>query len=204
MLNLIRWKDLLHGSDRRTPAASHGNPADRAGKRGAARTGTEPATLDPLPRAGTTFGELIGWRVWFMARGYLRSIGTHSTIWVPGEPMSGDPGDYDDVGVYAWKLKRHAVRQAILIGGRGKEGRVITIVGRVQMWGEVVEHELGYRAQFAKILSLDIADSIAVALDAQFRIEDQINADEKNETLLVRLRRVYGLTDDGHGSIESL
>lgn len=29
------------------------------------------------------------------------------------------------------------------------------VVGTVKMWGEVVEHQFGYRAQFAKLNSLD-------------------------------------------------
>lgn len=31
------------------------------------------------------------------------------------------------------------------------------VVGSVLLWGEVVEHERGYRAEFAKIASLDAA-----------------------------------------------
>jgi hypothetical protein len=29
------------------------------------------------------------------------------------------------------------------------------LFGKVKIWGEVVEHELGYRSQFGKIVSLD-------------------------------------------------
>lgn len=32
-----------------------------------------------------------------------------------------------------------------------------TIYGTVALWGDIVEHELGYRAQFARVLSIDHA-----------------------------------------------
>jgi hypothetical protein len=34
-------------------------------------------------------------------------------------------------------------------------GRAILLFGKVKIWGEVVEHEAGYRSQFGKIISLD-------------------------------------------------
>ena len=30
--------------------------------------------------------------------------------------------------------------------------------GKVKIWGEIVEHETGYRSQFGKIMSLDHGD----------------------------------------------
>lgn len=32
------------------------------------------------------------------------------------------------------------------------------LFGRVKIWGEIVEHEAGYRSEFAKIVSLDYGD----------------------------------------------
>jgi len=32
------------------------------------------------------------------------------------------------------------------------------LFGRVKIWGEVVEHENGYRSQFGRIVSLDYGD----------------------------------------------
>jgi hypothetical protein len=34
-------------------------------------------------------------------------------------------------------------------------GTASLLFGRVKIWGEVVEHEWGYRSQFGKIVSLD-------------------------------------------------
>ena len=32
------------------------------------------------------------------------------------------------------------------------------LFGKVKIWGEIVEHEAGYRSEFAKIVSLDYGD----------------------------------------------
>jgi hypothetical protein len=37
-------------------------------------------------------------------------------------------------------------------------GRAILVFGKVKIWGEIVEHEAGYRSQFGKIISLDYGD----------------------------------------------
>src|SRR5262249_54717968 len=37
-------------------------------------------------------------------------------------------------------------------------GRASLLFGRVKIWGEVVEHEWGYRSEFGKIVSLDYGD----------------------------------------------
>jgi hypothetical protein len=34
------------------------------------------------------------------------------------------------------------------------------LFGKVKIWGEVVEHELGFRSQFGKIASLDYGDPV--------------------------------------------
>ncbi len=32
------------------------------------------------------------------------------------------------------------------------------LFGKIKIWGEIVEHEAGYRSQFGKIVSLDYGD----------------------------------------------
>jgi hypothetical protein len=34
----------------------------------------------------------------------------------------------------------------------------VFVFGKVKIWGEVVEHEWGYRSEFARIVSLDYGD----------------------------------------------
>jgi len=48
----------------------------------------------------------------------------------------------------------------------------------VKIWGEIVEHEAGYRSEFGKIVSLDYGDP----------------------ELLERFRRVYGLNAEPESS----
>lgn len=137
-----------------------------------------PDLFKPLPSVVTT-GELIGHRLWWLINGHLYSL-AHEQHWEPGEVMEGDvDSEIRDTGVeggvysyndaercrnegtqfgrmldrmsYHWSLwsssltERHAyIRNADAV-----------ICGTVKLWGQVVEHEDGYRAQFARIASLD-------------------------------------------------
>lgn len=105
------------------------------------------APCESLPRADPIVGELVGWRVWFICEGYLRSFSA-GYIWLPDEPMTGVPSDYGDAGVWAFKNKTAAFAKAT---NRG----VTTVAGSVYMWGEVIEHEDGWRAEFAAVRSVD-------------------------------------------------
>lgn len=66
--------------------------------------------------------------------------------------MSGNPSDYDIGGVWAFKERSRAVEKMI----KGLSGSsLVTAYGAVALWGEIVEHEDGYRAEFADIISID-------------------------------------------------
>ena len=93
---------------------------------------------------------IIGHRVWRWDAAGLRSL--NGKRWSPRQPVAakcGAENAHDDhepprldcsCGVYAAKSREH-LRQL------GYEGRGIR--GEVHLWGTVVEHELGWRAQFA-------------------------------------------------------
>jgi hypothetical protein len=93
---------------------------------------------------------IIGYRVWRWDDAGLRSL--NGKPWSPCKPLAAKCGagkahDAHEVpqtdctcGVYAAKNLEH-LRQL------GYEGRGIR--GEVHLWGTVVEHELGWRAQFA-------------------------------------------------------
>ena len=93
---------------------------------------------------------IIGHRVWRWDATGLRSL--NGKPWSPRQPLAakcgaGNAHDADELphfectcGVYAAKSRKH-LRQL------GYEGRGIR--GEVYLWGTVVEHELGWRAQFA-------------------------------------------------------
>lgn len=86
----------------------------------------------------TTFGEIIAWRAWKVDNGKLLSP-YQDTTWGPGEFMEGgDP--FKGHGFYAHKTPQRLFAQ---------ETGNWHVVGTVKLWGNVVEHEEGYRAEFA-------------------------------------------------------
>ena len=79
----------------------------------------------------------------------LRSVYMEDYVWHPDEPASGDIREH---GIYSL---RHVIRSN---KDYGCEANVPLLFGKVKIWGEIVEHEFGYRSQFAKIVSLDYGD----------------------------------------------
>jgi hypothetical protein len=118
---------------------------------------------DPLPRADMQVCDLFGWRVWrITSLGYLRSL-TADAIWLPGVPMEArtvvdDPKggvlQGSDYGIHVFKERHGAVLEVDTYAGVTGSGGSYAI-GSVLLWGEVVEHERGYRAERAKIKSID-------------------------------------------------
>lgn len=96
----------------------------------------------------TKFGEIIGWRAWRVVGNDLRSMYIYKA-WPPQKEMTGDPSD--TYGVHAWKTKEQAERY---IEEEYAEQHVV--IGQIALWGEVIEHEKGYRASNAKIKSLEL------------------------------------------------
>lgn len=90
-------------------------------------------------------GEIIAWRAWRPCGPTLRSTYIDCT-WDYEEPMHGIPGN--GFGVFAMKDVE-----------RIKKFYPELIFGRVALWGDVIEHQYGYRAEYAKIISLDIGPS---------------------------------------------
>lgn len=111
---------------------------------------------DPLPRADMQVVDLVGWRVWrITATGYLRSL-TAPTIWLPDQPMEAERVEDHGVGangIHVFLDRRGAVLEVeTYLAHAGDQSYAI---GSVLLWGDVVEHERGYRAERAKILSVD-------------------------------------------------
>lgn len=109
---------------------------------------------EPVEHAGIELGEVIAWRCWQLCRdtGLLTSMSA-SNIWMPGEPLKADVDDsgHGTMGVHAYKLAADAMSDY----GRGGRMARPCVVGRVMLWGEIVEHENGYRAEFGLPLSLE-------------------------------------------------
>lgn len=112
-------------------------------------------------RAPDAIEPIRAWRVWLTSvesreNLILRSVteAGRGTRWLAGRTLeAGCPtGEHDaplgecTCGIYAHKSWASASDQA-----RGVAGAV---VGEVQLWGRVVEHDRGYRAQFARPCAL--------------------------------------------------
>lgn len=130
--------------------------------------------------------KIVAYRAWEISpMGYLRSVYMNA-VWYPQKgnapQMEGDPlppipfsPTFCDLmwweGVHAFKFARMAYEDY--------KGSIFNpfIYGTVRLWGTVIEHENGYRAEFAEIVSLD-----------------SISPDTKaNRIKLWRLRKKYKL-----------
>lgn len=102
---------------------------------------------EPLKTTDFIVGEIIAWRGWRVRRdGFLQSMSADA-VWPPDEPMDGNVKSLKDhCGVYAYKKAKDFL---------ASHSDTLDIYGRVALWGDVIEHELGYRAEYAKVISLD-------------------------------------------------
>jgi len=79
----------------------------------------------------------------------LWSMAAHEW-WEPGKPMEGDP-TIAMYGVHAFKSILEAARQY-----RGSRNPLPTaqwdmcVFGRIALWGDIYEHDRGYRAQYGR------------------------------------------------------
>lgn len=137
----------------------------------------EDTEFSDIPNAGIRAGEIIAWRAWRVRSrnrsGYsdplgretwlfgrnrtfqLRSIITEH-VWDDGR--MGNAGWANKVendvvrglGVHAFKTKEATTKYAEPFAS------LFTIaIGQVALWGDVVEHEIGYRGEFAKVHSIN-------------------------------------------------
>lgn len=106
--------------------------------------------------AGVRAGEIVAWRLWrggYRGRNNPRlfSLVVSDYEWALTSPNA--VGDPDVAGVHALKeqsiAKFYAPRRPPLYGINN------LILGRVALWGEVVEYEEGYCGEFAAVHSLD-------------------------------------------------
>lgn len=168
-----------HGSHRRTDPASHNHSADRA----SARTGTHNAVASAdspepgapaIPSAGIRAGEIIGHRLWWVVNqdgvAWLRSLAP-PLLWVPGESVKGNTREivqralvvHDGTitgardiwgGVYSYSTSGPLSKEIRYWSQWGDQIGKALVCGTVKLWGEVIEHNEGYRAEYAKVHSL--------------------------------------------------
>ena len=100
----------------------------------------------PLERGDMRVGEIVGYRIWRVDNGYLKSF-SYPISWMPGHPISGKPGDHDSAGIWAFKDPHRALHKMLETPD--------SVMGSVYLWGEIVEHADGYRAEFAEVRSIE-------------------------------------------------
>lgn len=171
-----------HGSHRRADPSAHNHSTDRAGTRAgthnaATGAGTPESGASAIPSAGIRAGEIIGHRLWWAVEQdhklWLRSL-AHPLLWVPGEPVKGNTREIVRIaavitsrpegtfmsmrdiwgGVYSYPTSGLLSREILYWSQWGDQIGKALICGTVKLWGEVVEHNEGYRAEYAKVHSL--------------------------------------------------
>lgn len=178
----IVYTEQKHGRHRQPTAEDNGDPAAQSGfsfSTGALVLAANPGTVltfasisepEPIEDAGIRAGEITAFRAWRIEGDKLFSVYIEGIEWKPGCPMTGDVQaggvfSFKDVGeVYEYLAERQST-PVLRIEFDDVTGfsrlvhetmRTETFaIGTVQLWGQVIEHERGYRAQFAKIASLD-------------------------------------------------
>jgi hypothetical protein len=106
-------------------------------------------------------GEIIGWRFWKLCNGLLYSVFA-SYAWRPGvfERSSSKRCEFRNLGYYkfrddnnlgyhAFRDKERATREAFFHACWSP-----CVIGSVAMWGEVIEHQHGWRSEYAAVQSI--------------------------------------------------
>ena len=111
----------------------------------------------PIPKEDPKLQDLIGYRIWRYNKGYLQSY-AREEIWIPGMPMVGNGlDDHNQAGVWAFKEKPPAYKKYLessnfpINSSVPSAIHVCHIVGSVLLWGQIIEHSQGYRAEYAKV-----------------------------------------------------
>ncbi len=107
------------------------------------------ASESPIEEAGIKAGEIVGYRCWCLVNGLLRSCYQTHVVWEPGKIMEGDPSLRNE-GIHAFKDRLSMGAYGCVI-----DEACSIVSGTVYLWGEVVEHERGYRASKAALASID-------------------------------------------------
>ena len=134
---------------------------------------TEPKPPE-IPYAGVRAGELIGHRMWLVLPDYNLCSIAHYLEWQPEATIEGKLDESVSGmslfktlfgGVYSYNAYAHLAHDleeitpnsfpcTSWVGSYIME--VIGIaIGTIKCWGEVIEHEKGWRAQYAKLQSID-------------------------------------------------
>ncbi len=114
-------------------------------------------------------GEIIAYRVWkvLFLREHPNSISVKSIyyhlVWPAHTPVKKEQDIweetlYDDwhqyYGIHAFKTMDILKRKFDCLHDSQSQ-TFFNVLGRVKLWGEIIEHEEGYRAEYAQVMSID-------------------------------------------------
>lgn len=140
-------------------------------------TGGPPHKPTDLKPETMRVGEIIAWRAWNIKNDELVSVVAESKPWSATEPMTGDPaGGY---GIHAYK----GPHGPLLDDYAKKDSSAQWVIGEVALWGDVIEHEEGYRAEFARVHSLvtwngNVSKSMRDAIRAKYLTAAKFKLDD--------------------------
>jgi hypothetical protein len=150
-------------------AAAQAQAAAQANALAQARAGQSPTSVYPggltlyqepdpptVENTGIELGEVEAWRAWRVEHGWLYSMTNDAAEWEPGKPMEAHKvGLPMGEGIHAFKTRKQALTEY--------EGVPFHIVvGRVLLWGDVVEFTKGWHAEFAAVGSLEWSNSAEI------------------------------------------
>lgn len=103
-----------------------------------------------------SIGEVVGWRCWRKMHndGKLRSAFVGNADWSGGAVIGGAPVTRIVAGVHAWKTLRQAkwyARDVAIWPRSGRRPPFDVVIGKVLLWGDIIEHKKGYRAQYGRV-----------------------------------------------------
>lgn len=165
-------------TDRTSDSARAGDPVDPLTFANWAMRTFHPIEPQPpaIPYAGVRAGEIIGYRMWIVTQHYELCSLAHLFIW---DPEAVIKGDIDKIvvdrfpfnspiygGTYSFAsfkellpeldgIDRWTLPTPIMFNNSFGIMALGVAIGTIKCWGEVVEHEKGYRAQYAKLQSID-------------------------------------------------
>ena len=109
-----------------------------------------------LPGFENPIGYIKGVRQWAVYDNLLNSVVVADYLWEPWKVVENVAAVY---GIHAAKPEHESLLEY------ERYPCSIVITGRVALWGKVIEHEKGYRAQYAYPLTLDHCNDRHLDLD---------------------------------------
>lgn len=117
-----------------------------------------------MPEAPDAFEEEEGFRAWIVKKRLvpgeipmLRSVTVHEAFWQPGAPMKAvcsredekhtPPHEHCSCGLYTAKTLKHLLSMPYHRYDEKDDDETV-VLGRVKLWGKVIEGTQGWRAEF--------------------------------------------------------